>query len=150
MASCRLVWCPKDGEAAGAFFANEFGPLLQKYWERETERTGTPHGLDVPSFMAAWEQKGIILIMAYEGDTPVGFLLAYQYRPLFIMQTVLNVERWYAATEGVDAALFDFLLTVLPVMNIDHVHVVEHEGQAIPAHVSTDSTDSYQMTRLVV
>jgi hypothetical protein len=149
MASCKLVWCPKTGEGAGEFFTSHIGPLLQKHWDAETERTGISHGLDVPSFLAAWEQKGILVIMAYEGETPVGFLIAYKFRPLFFLQTVLNVERWYAESPDIERQLFDYLLTVLPVMGIDQVHAVEHVGQTVPAHVKTDSADSYNMTRLV-
>ena len=148
MASCKLVWCPKTGEAAGEFFSTQLGPLLEKHWDIETARTGIPHGLDVPSFLAAWEQKGILLIMAYEADTPVGFLIAYKFRPLFFLNTVLNVERWYAGAPDVEAAMFEYLATVIPVMGVDQVHAVEHDGQRVPDCIKVVTADSYSMTRL--
>jgi hypothetical protein len=150
MASCKLVWCPKTGEEAGEFFTSQIGPLLQKHWDTETTRTGIPHGLDVPSFLAAWEQKGILIVMAYDGTTPVGFLIAYKFRPLFFMKTVLNVERWFAEDVTVEDDMFSYLMTVVPVMGVDQVHVVEHEGQAVPVFLETDQKDTYTMTRLVV
>lgn len=148
MSSCKLVWCPKTGEEAGEFFTTQLGPMLEKHWVEETERTGIPHGLDVPSFLAAWEQKGILVIMAYESEVPVGFLIAYKFRPLFFLQTVLNVERWRAETPAVEKDMFDYLMTVVPVMGVDQVHAVEHEGQKVPDSIKTDTADSYSMTRL--
>lgn len=150
MAACKLVWCPKTPEETERFFTKDFGPLLQKHWDIETGRTGEPHGLDVPSFMAAWEQKGIVLIMAYEGEQAVGFMVAYQYRPLFFLRTVMNIERWYAETPEVERVMFEYLWTVLPVMNIDHVHAVEHEGQHVPDSIARNNADTYSMTRLKV
>lgn len=148
--SCKLVWCPKTGEAAGEFFATQLGPLLERHWDKETTRTGIPHGLDVPSFLAAWEQKGILVIMAYNAETPVGFLIAYKFRPLFFLRTILNVERWYADTPEVEKDMFDYLVTVVPVMGVDQVHVVEHTGQGIPTGVEIIHGESYRMTRLGV
>ena len=65
MAACKLMWCPKDPNELARFLTDDFGPLLAKHWDKETARTGVQHSLDVPAFMAAWEQRGIALVMAY-------------------------------------------------------------------------------------
>lgn len=148
--SCKLVWCPKTGEEAGEFFNTQLGPLLERHWDEETKRTGVPHGLDVPSFLAAWEQKGVLVIMAYKDETPVGFMIAYKFRPLFFMRTVLNVERWHATTTEAEKEMFDYLATVVPVMGVDQVHVVEHEGQKLPVGMKVITKDNYCMTRLEI
>lgn len=150
MAACKLMWCPKDPEELAKFLTNDFGPLLAEHWDKETARTGVAHGLDVPAFMAAWEQRGIALIMAYDGDKAVGFMPLYIFRPLFMMVTAVTVERWYSQTLEAEQSMFDYLVSVLPVLGVDQVHVAQHAGQRIPANVPLDSTDQYQMCRLKV
>lgn len=150
MAACKLMWCPKDQEELARFLTNDLGPLLSAHWDKETARTGVSHGLDVPAFMAAWEQRGVALIMAYDGDKAVGFMPLYIFRPLFMMATVVTIERWHAQTLEAEKSMFDYLVTVLPVLGVDQVHVAQHSGQRIPANVPLDNSDHYQMCRLKV
>lgn len=150
MAACKLMWCPKDAEELAKFLTDDFGPLLKKHWDKELARTGFNHSLDVPAFMAAWEQRGIALIMAYDGDTATGFMPLYIFRPLFMAGTVINVERWYADTLEAEQAMFDYLTTIVPVIGADQVHVAQHSGQKIPANIAIDDSDNYQMCRLRV
>lgn len=150
MAACKLLWCPKDPDELARFLQDDLGPLLAEHWARETARTGCPHGLDVPAFMAAWEQRGIALIMAYDGDKAVGFMPLYIFRPLFMLGTVVTVERWHARTLEAETSMFDYLASVVPVLGVDQVHVAQHSGQQIPKHIQLDTNDDYQMIRLKV
>lgn len=150
MAACKLMWCPKDPNELARFLTDDFGPLLAKHWDKETARTGVQHSLDVPAFMAAWEQRGIALVMAYDGDKAAGFMPLYIFRPLFMLGTVVTVERWYAESPAVEKSMFDYLVSVVPVLGVDQVHVAQHDGQHIPDHIELDMSDDYRMSRLKV
>lgn len=150
MASCKIMQFPRTEADVHKFFTEELGPLLVRHWDEETARTGQPHGLDVPAFMAAWEQRGIMVIMAFDGDTPVGFMLVYVFRPLFLNSTVMQVERWYAAQDGVDKDMFDYLTAIVPAMGVSQIHAIACDSRLVPKGVSTDAADSYQMVRLAV
>lgn len=143
MAACKLLWCPKDLNELARFMDQDLRPLLESHLVRETERTGVTHSIDVPAFMAAWEQRGIALIMAYDGNTAVGFMPVYIYRPLWQSLTVGTVERWEARTTDVARDMFSYLQTIVPVIGLDQVHICEHDGQAIPAGVEMASGDDY-------
>lgn len=150
MAACKLMWCPKEPDELARFLTDDLGPLLSEHWTEATARTGVAHGLDVPAFMAAWEQRGVALIMAYDGDKAVGFMPLYIFRPLFMMATVITVERWYAKSLQAEKSMFDYLSAVIPVLGVDQVHVAQHDGQHIPEGIQIDESDGYQMCRLKV
>lgn len=148
--ACKLMWCPKDPDELAKFLTEDFGPLLAEHWDKETARTGIAHGLDVPAFMAAWEQRGVALIMAYEGGRAVGFMPLYIFRPLFMITTAVTVERWHSKTPEAVQEMFDYLMSILPVLGVDQAHVAQHIEQKIPANIPVDNNDTYQMCRLKV
>lgn len=150
MAACKLLWCPKDMNELSRFMDKDLRPLLESHLNRETERTGVTHVIDVPAFMAAWEQRGIALIMAYDGVDAVGFMPLYIYRPLWQALTVGTIERWEARTSDVAKDMFNYLNTIVPVIGLDQVHICEHAGQTIPDGISIDTDDDYQWRRIKV
>ncbi|EET3989887.1 hypothetical protein ABL236_003809 [Escherichia coli] len=150
MASCKIMQYPKTADEMERFFTKVIGPLLVRHWAEEDQRTGQPHGLDVPAFLAAWEQRGVMVIMAFEGDTPVGFMFVYVFRPLFLAGTVMQVERWHAEHDGVDKEMFDYLSAIAPAMGINHIHAIACDARPVPEGIKTDAADSYQMVKLVV
>lgn len=150
MASCELIMCPKDQASAQKVWSEDFGPLLYQYLEREEERTGETHMLDVRGFMMAWEQNGIRVILARDKGEPCGFMITNSYLPLYNPFPVMVVDKWMADTEETERALFDYLDTIIKMTGITHVHVATHEGQKLPEWVNTDPSDSYHMKRLGV
>ena len=43
-----------------------------------------------------------------------------------------------------------YLVSVVPVLGVDQVHVAQHDGQHIPDHIELDMSDDYRMSRLKV
>lgn len=150
MASCEIIMCPKDQASAQKVWSEDFGPLLYQYLEREEERTGETHMLDVRGFMMAWEQNGIRVILARDKGEPCGFMITNSYLPLYNPFPVMVVDKWMADTDETECALFDYLDTIIKMTGITHVHVATHEGQKLPEWVNTDPSDSYHMKRLEV
>ena len=72
------------------------------------------------------------------------------FRPLFMLGTVVTVERWYAESQAVEKSMFDYLVSVVPVLGVDQVHVAQHDGQHIPDHIELDMSDDYRMSRVKV
>lgn len=150
MIHCKIIQCPKTPAEAERFFKQEWGQLFDKHVAQETKRCGEAIGLDVPAFMAAWEQRGITFIMAYEDGKPVGFMVGFVYHPLFYPKSVMLIERWYTESHAVTEEIFKYLLQILPVMQLAQVHISEHPAQKIPSFVKTDDNDSYHLRRIVI
>lgn len=147
MVSCKLIHCPKNAEDVKRFF-EEWTPLLAEHLEAETKRTGIVHDVDVMMLLAGWEAKGIVVIMAYENDKPVGFLIAHKFRPVFMPHVVvLNVERW----QGSDAAtrsMFEYIKLIADNTEVDQLHAVDFDGRKVPDNVEVLDGDSYRFLRL--
>ena len=146
MVNCKIVWCPTNADELQRLLIDDLGPLLTAHWAIETKRTGVPHGLDVPAFMATWENKGIVLIMAYEGTEAIGFMMCYKFSPLFQRRSVLHLERWFCKDDATESAMFDYLTNIIPVIGVDQVTAVTHEGQKVPERVP--HTDGYSVVEL--
>lgn len=148
MVACKLIHCPKTAEEVQTFF-EQWGALLAEHLEIETKRTGVIHDVDVMMLLAGWEAKGIIMIMAFEKDVPVGFLVAHKFRPVFMARTtVLNIERWQAKTEEVTQAMFDYIKIIADNTEIDQLHAVDFVGRKIPDSTEIIEEDSYRFLRI--
>lgn len=150
MASCEIINCPKTEDAARKVWAEDFGPLLYEYLEREELRTGETHMVDVRGFMMAWEQNGIRVILARDKGEPCGFMITNTYMPLFNPFPVMIVDKWMSDNEETERDLFEYLDTIIKMTGITHVHVATHDGQRLPEWVNTVPSDSYLMKRLEV
>lgn len=145
----KIVQCPKNPQEVGEFMETEFGPLLYEYLEREQHETGNPMQLDVAAFMAAWEQQGIKLIMAYDAENKaVGFMPCFVFRPLFMGGTFMVVERWFAKSEAIRDEMFKYLEQVVPILGLQQVHIADHPRHAAPTFLKYDDSDTYMMKRL--
>lgn len=147
---CKIVWAPKDEAASTDFWTNHLGPLLEKHLAAEQERTGRAADLDVPAFMTIWEQRGMCVVMAYDGGTPVGFMIAFVFRPIFYRSVNMHVERWYAETPEVEKQLFSFLTTSANVLGVEELHVAEQKAAPLPEGLNVDESDTYRMVRIKV
>lgn len=147
---CKIFWAPKDEAASTEFWTNHLGPLLEKHLAAEEARTGRVADLDVLAFMTLWEQRGMCVVMAYDGDTPVGFLIAFVFRPLFFHCVNMHVERWYGETPEVEKALFAFLTTSANLLGVEELHAAEQNGVPLPEGLDVDDADTYRMVRIKV
>lgn len=155
MAGFKLVWQPETEEEVRIFFEKEFGPLLEKHLIQEMERTSIPHSMNIQAFMDGWRQKAVVLIMAYEGEKAVGFLVGYIFAPIFTMtQTCLNVERWFInddtamEKQRIEKDMLDYLKQCSQILGINHVSIALYEGRELPVDIKTVDKDSCRIVRL--
>lgn len=131
MTAMRYVFLekPKTAEDVAHLLGNEIIPIFKEYWDNCGEKFhGRPFGFDEQgslSFMRAWVSGAVLMVMAYEDDKPVGFIVMAKLLPLLYQSSILHIDSYYGRSPEILRGLFNFLKSVLGVLSPDEVLVPE-------------------------
>ena len=104
-----------------------FAPLYTKSWmDKKAAVLGNPRfDMNVNAFAGMWLSKALRIFIAYEDNTPVGYLMGLAFRPLTHQSSVFHIEDWYAKHDSrvVLCGLFDFAQDALRFMGTDELWV---------------------------
>lgn len=122
--SYKFIERPKDVEQAGKVLTDQIMPLLAEYWEKR----GKPfYNADilfrVDTFVNLWVVNGLVLVMAYDNDQPVGVFIGLKMTPMMFNRAVLQVETCYGRTEEAEQGLYGFLESIMGILGIDELWV---------------------------
>lgn len=126
----QIVSCPKEVDKAVALMRDEIDPLFFDFWEAK----GKPfykedYSLGIFAFTQMWNLKTIKLVVAYQDNKPVGFLLGISFSPiLFASRNIIQIEACYGDTSEIEKGLFDYFMTLTPILEIDEVWISSDAG----------------------
>lgn len=99
-------------------------PLLARQWNDKGRDTyGLEMSVNLQQFMTLWVSGALTMVLAYDGDTPVGLFIGIPYRPMMFDRQVLMVENCWGATPEITKGLYKYVLDLLAVMNVDELWV---------------------------
>jgi hypothetical protein len=112
---------PNDPAKVVEFLTSKFLPIFNEFWEKQGRKF---YGEDQPSFQHVnftemLLHKTLTLIMAYDEDQPVGFILAARIRPLVQAKRQFHIEAWYGRTPEIEAGLFDYVWGVFKLIQAE-------------------------------
>lgn len=126
---------PKTTEDALTFMQHTLMPLIEEGWEKHGRQIyNEPLTFNVTSFVQMWMFGGLVVVAAYEGNQPVGYLFGIRFVPIPFKANVLQTEMWYGKTDEIEAGLFDYLLTIIKFMDIKEVRMTSdvHKMRELP------------------
>jgi hypothetical protein len=93
------------------FLTGTFLPLLNEFWKSRGAEYYQAENWDMQAvdFTQLWMNKVLAIILAYDGDQPVGFILAAQVRPFLQARRRFQIEQWYGRSAEIEAGLFKHL-----------------------------------------
>lgn len=102
-----------------------FAPLYTECWikEKSAALRGLPFDMNVGGFVNLWMSKALRVFIAYDGDTPCGYLTGMLFRPLTHNVIVFQVEDWYMKDGWSCRDLFDYVYSVVKFMGVDEIQV---------------------------
>lgn len=124
---------PRDPKAATEFLAKNFLPLFDEFWEAQGREYYKQQNWDINAleFTRIWMDQTLVLLLAYEGDKSVGFILAAQLRPLLYDRGLLRIEQIYGQTPEIVSGLMEYLKTCIKFFRVGEVIVPSVPG--VPA-----------------
>lgn len=139
---------PKTTEQAVSFMQNQLMPLIDEYWDkRGKDIYEKPLRFNVMSFVQMWMLGGCVLVMAYDGDKPVGFLLGIRFTPILFKAAVVQTEVWYGVTDEVERGLFEYLSTITKFMDVEEIWVMSDVGSE--AHMNWNKRATFTVDQYV-
>lgn len=129
---------PEQPEDLQKFIIDDFGPLLDKYWKTYGEELyGKPINFEMSTFIHGWLSQAAFLLIAYENEKAVGFVIGMKFRPIFYQAHILQLERWYADRDDVVTGMFEYINNILDILGTDEVYVTEFShGQKYNGEIS--------------
>lgn len=131
--TAKIIHYPKDEAGIHEVFSNQIGPLLISHFEKETKRTGFTHGFSNPvAFFEAWQNQSILVVVGYDGDTPVGVLVAAGFTPYCLMRQRIVVDRWDARDDEVLSAMLGQVVSYAQITNAEELQILVPDGVELP------------------
>ena len=130
---CDLLEPTGDLEAAVNKLRDELLPLHAKAWAAKANNVGKPYDFNAVPFVQMWVDKALRVFMAYDGDTPVGYIVGLAYRPMTYAAQVFAVEDWYTPKYDVETALFDYMRSALRFIGCDEIVITQGAGGRVPS-----------------
>lgn len=143
---------PKDAAAMEKFVIDEFGPLIETYWDTYGKALyGKPIAFDMNTFVMAWVGGSVFLLMVYDEDgEAVGFMVGMKFRPIFYETHILQIERWYGPDEEVVDGMFDYVNKIVDIMGVHEVYVTRfQDGSHYKSGSISGDTTQYTLDRIV-
>ncbi|MBD5584550.1 MAG: hypothetical protein HDQ88_05665 [Clostridia bacterium] len=112
-----------------------FAPLYTQSWvkEKAAAHEDAPFDMNVGVFANMWFSKALKLIIAYDGEHPVGYLMGMVFRPLPYQAQVFQIEDWYAdGKQDVADGLFNYAREAAKFLGTDEIWVSHSEKELYP------------------
>jgi hypothetical protein len=111
MTEYKLMQPTKDVQRDITVMADKLVPMFNEFWDARGRKE---YGLDLwtinPVLLTdLWMNKALILILAQEGETPVGFLMGFRTISFFRRENAVQVEAYYGRTPEIEDGLIDYL-----------------------------------------
>lgn len=124
---------PKSPEKAVEFLKDTLMPLVQDYWDAEGKQYyNRDLYFSILSFIQIWNMGSMCIIIAYDKERPVGFLLGIKFTPLMYNTNALHTEVVYAPTPEIREGILNYLYTIVRFMDISEVWVRDGKTQTPP------------------
>jgi hypothetical protein len=136
---CELVDLSKSPEEIGNYLVKNYLPIFDEFWKvrgakyYRAERWNPEMAQGLYSLMHA---KSMVLALAFDGLTPVGFVMGATIKPIIHNKAMLSIECWYGRSSEVEEALFNYLADGLAFMQVDQIAIPRYSSHAIPKAVS--------------
>lgn len=122
--SYKFIKRPEDVEKAGKLLTEQIMPLLAEYWEKRGKSFfHAEQVFRVDTFVNLWMVNGLVLIMAYDSEIPVGVFIGLKMTPMMFNRQVMQVETCYGKTPEAEQGLYDFLDSIMGILGIDELWV---------------------------
>lgn len=115
---------PREPNDAVVVMRDTLMPLIQEYWDTKGKSVyGRDLQFNVLTFIQMWSMGSMVVVIAYEDDKPVGFLLGVRFVPLMYDSVAVQTEVCYGKRAEIEQGLFQYLTTIIHFMNINEVWV---------------------------
>ena len=123
---CKFIERPRTFEHGSDILEKALFPLINEYWEKEGRNIyKCDLAFNITAFINLWVTNGLVLLLAYEGDKPVGFLIGIKFTPMLYQRTVMQIETVYGQTDDARNALVAYLDQIQPVLSLDELWQTE-------------------------
>lgn len=118
----KYIEPPTTPEKSVTFVRDVLFPMLGEYWDSLGESVyNKKMAFNILTFIQMWSLGSLVVVVAYENSTPVGFLLGTRYVPLLYEAAVVQTELCYSARPEVKNGLYEYLTTVVGFMNVNEL-----------------------------
>lgn len=139
---------PKDVESCISLLDKAIMPLLIESWDKHGKQFfNKPFIMNVGAFVAHWMERGLVMVIAYDGDEPVGILTGLRFTPMNFATRILQIDTCYGKTADVEKGLYNYIKELGPVLEYDEFWVSTDTCR--PEHVSMKEIARYEMVRFV-
>lgn len=115
---------PKDVDACIQLLDKAILPLLTENWKKYgAPYYGKPFLMNVGAFVTHWMERGLVMVLAYENDDPVGILTGLRFTPMSFATRVLQIDTCYGKTSEIEKALYNYIKDLGPVLEYDELWV---------------------------
>lgn len=116
---CKYIDPPRQPEKAIAFFKDTFIPLVTKYWETKGKSFyGAPLALNLVPLAQTWLSGSLVMVLAYDDKTPIGFFCGVRFIPMLYNTVVLQGEVYYGPTPEIEQKIINYVGTIIKFMNV--------------------------------
>lgn len=134
----------QDVNKVTKFFSEDLLPLITQYWNQRGKHIYNRElQLNLIALIQMWQIGGLLIIVAYDGDKPVGILLGVNFTPLWYGARVSQIEVCFGLTEAIERGLFDYLKQHLDFFNLTEIWV---SSEATDYPLSIDWTKCKQLS----
>jgi hypothetical protein len=111
MIECKLMEPTKDLTENMRILADEFVPIYHEFWTaRGSEYYKIKDwNINPVPLVQLWMERNLILIMAFENNQTVGFLLGGRMTPFYQIESNCYIEAYYGKSKEIEKSLLDYL-----------------------------------------
>lgn len=127
---------PETPDEAARFVTEQLLPLHKESWEKEKQPLyGREYDPNIAAIMQMWLGGFLKIVMQYSGETPVGYLLALEFRPITHNIRMLQIEDWYVVPDyrgRGEKILFSYVQEMASMTGCHEIHLAEQGDNAPP------------------
>lgn len=139
----------QDVNKTTKFFSEDFLPLMTQYWEQRGKSVFKKElQLNLLALIQMWQIGGLLIIIAYDGEKPVGVLLGVNFTPLWYDARICQIEVCYGITPQIEQGLFSYFKQHLDFFNLTELWV-SSEAAAISPDMDWQEGSQLGITRFV-
>lgn len=126
-----LVEPPENPEEAFKFYIDTLVPLMDKFWATIGKERFRAANWELPplDFVNLWKSRHCLIMIAYEGSVPVGFLFGMKLRPFIYSRQIIQVEPYFGITAEIEEGLIKYLFSVRKYLDVDDVVIPEYDDK---------------------
>lgn len=146
MIKCEYIDKPKDTDTAIAFLQETLMPMIFTYWQERGQNVYDKNfDFNILAFINMWMVGSIELIVAYEDDKPVGFLLGVRFTAMLFRENVVQLEAWYGEREEIERELFAYLERIAKFQDVGEIWLTNDTGS--PGYCSWPVSHNFKMVQ---